>query len=98
MSAVWSEISRSMLMALEGIVVPVVNRGTSMDLPGPRNVRVPPPIQLTSLMVPASTVRKKRLISSGTQSTATTRAIATKGIFEVIILLTYLENGLSGDE
>jgi len=34
-SAVWSAMSRSMLIAFDGIVVPVVISGTSMALPGP---------------------------------------------------------------
>ena len=36
MSAVWSVMSRSTLMALLDSVVPVVSSGTSSDLPGPR--------------------------------------------------------------
>ncbi len=35
-SAVWSVMSRSMLMTLLEIVVPVVSSGISLDLPGPR--------------------------------------------------------------
>ncbi len=36
MSAVWSVMSRSTLITLLEIVVPVVNNGSSLDLPGPR--------------------------------------------------------------
>ena len=35
-SAVWSVMSRSTLMTLLEIVVPVVSSGISLDLPGPR--------------------------------------------------------------
>jgi hypothetical protein len=35
-SAVWSVMSRSMLMTLLEIVVPVVSNGISFDFPGPR--------------------------------------------------------------
>ncbi len=34
-SAVWSAMSRSMLIARDGMVVPVVSNGTSIALPGP---------------------------------------------------------------
>jgi hypothetical protein len=36
MSAVWSVMSRSTLITLLEIVVPVVKRGISFDFPGPR--------------------------------------------------------------
>ena len=36
MSAVWSVMSRSTLITLLEIVVPVVSNGISFDLPGPR--------------------------------------------------------------
>src|ERR1041385_4143021 len=76
-SAVWSVISRSTLMTLLEIVVPVVRSGISFDLPGPRYITVPPFSQLTSRMVPASTSRRKAATMRGMKTRVPTRTAAT---------------------
>src|SRR6185437_708728 len=66
-------MSRSTLMTFDDSVVPVVSKGISLDLPGPRYVTVPPAIQLTSLISPAETSRRNVDTMSGiTTSTPTT--------------------------
>src|SRR5262249_10575656 len=73
MSAVWSVMSRSTLMTLLEIVVPVVKSGISLLLPRPRQITVPPASQLTRRISPASTSRRNLETITGT----TTRTNAT---------------------
>ena len=72
-SAVWSVMSRSTLMALLLSVVPVVSRGTSQLLPGPRKMSVLPLSQLTMRMVPASTLRRKPVTIIGMSTKTASR-------------------------
>src|SRR5258708_11750386 len=85
-SAVWSVMSRSTLMTLLEIVVPVVSSGISFDFPGPRYVTVPPCSQLTRRIVAASTLRRKALAIMGITTTTkpTMIAIRTQPVMSIL--------------
>src|ERR1041385_4053747 len=101
-SAVWSVMSRSTLMTLLEIVVPVVRRGISLDLPGPRYMIVPPLSQLTSRMVPASTSRRKAATMRGMKTRVPTRTAPTMRPVDIRSMgwcsLRSCSEGASGDD